>query len=85
MPNGKDFAEDLQFESDLKQAAEKGLPELVMFNARQTREMCKKVQNHEERITEQERAGKKGLIAGTGVSGLITAIVIGLTEYFSRK
>ncbi len=82
MPNGKYVLNDLDFEKRISGMGDRGLLEFV---ARQNYETCSRCEKHDKRITSLENQNRK--ISGIfgGIAGLISAVVIGIINYFVRN
>ena len=82
MPNGKYILNELDFE---KRISGMGDRDLLEFVARQNYETCIRCEKHNSRITALENQSKK--ISGIfgGIAGLISAIVVGIVNYFVRN
>ena len=80
MPNGINY--DLDFERQISQMPDRDLLEFV---ARQSYETCIHVEKHSNRIMALENQSKK--ISGIfgGIAGLISAIIVGIINYFVRN
>ena len=77
MANG--MLQDIEFEKRIKAMPDR---ELLEFVARQTAEVCQKVEGHEKRLKKLEQDNRKlsGIIGG--VSGLIAAVAVGIINWF---
>lgn len=82
MPNGKYFLNDLDFEHQLKTMNDR---ELLEFTARQTYDVCNRVESHDKRIRglETQSNRRSGVIGGSGA--LIGAAVASIIDYFIRR
>ena len=77
MVNG--MLHDMELEKRIKAMPER---ELLEFMARQMAEVCQKVEGHEKRLKKVEQDNKRlsGIIGG--ISGLITAVAVGIINWF---
>ena len=82
MPNGNYVNQELEFEKRIAGMGERALLEFV---ARQNYETCIRCEKHSVRITALENQSKK--ISGIfgGIAGLVSAVVIGIINYFVRN
>jgi len=82
MPNGRYVLNDLEFEKRISNMDDRDLLEFV---ARQSYETCIHVEKHSNRIMALENQSKK--ISGIfgGIAGLISAIIVGIINYFVRN
>jgi len=82
MPNGKYILNELDFE---KRISGMGDRDLLEFVARQNYETCIRCEKHHTRITALENQSKKIPGIFGGIAGLITAVVVGIINYFVRN
>ena len=82
MPNGKYVINDLDFE---KRISGMGDRDLLEFVARQDYETCFRCEKHDKRITSLENQSRKISGIAGGTAGLITAIIVGIINYFVRN
>jgi len=82
MPNGNYVNSELDFENQIGKMADRTLLEFV---ARQNYETCIRCDKHNVRITALENESKKISGIAGGIAGTITAIVIGIINYFVRN
>ena len=82
MPNGSYVTNELDFEKRISCMADR---QLLEFVARQNYDTSIKLDKHSFRITALENQSKK--ISGIfgGIAGLISAIVVGIINYFIRN
>lgn len=79
--NGTDINSDLEFEQHIAELSDRGLIEFV---ARQQRDMSKVCPAHDRRLKKVESRTKKELGVSGGLGALITAVILGVIEYFRR-
>ncbi len=80
MPNG--MLNDLEFENRLTELGDNQL-ELTKFVARQQFASSKLVALHDTRINSLENGDRKASSIAGGISGTVTAIIIGIINYFT--
>jgi len=82
MPNGNYVNSELEFEKQISGMADRALLEFV---ARQNYETCLRCDKHNVRITALENESRKISGITGGIAGLISAVVIGIINYFVRN
>jgi len=82
MPNGNYVNSELEFEQSIARMPDRTLLEFV---ARQNYETCIRCEKHNVRITALENQSKKMAGIFGGIAGLISAIVVGIINYFVRN
>ncbi len=82
MPNGKEFLNELEFETRMKDMNDRELQE---FTARQVYDVCSVVAKHEKRITAVERKSNKIIGTAAAIGTGIGAGVIAIISYFTGK
>ena len=82
MPNGNYVNSELEFERNIASFKDR---ELLEFVARQNYETCLRCAKHDLRIAALEHESKKISGITGGIAGLISAIVIGIINYFVRN
>ena len=80
MPNGINY--ELDFE---KRIAEMKDRQLLEFVARQTLEVCERLDKHSEKIKVLENGDKKSSSIAGGITGTVTGVIIGLVNYFINR
>ena len=73
---------DMDFENSYKEWGDR---QLLEFVARQTYETCKRCEVHNTRITNIENGNRRASSIIGGISGTITAVVIGVISYFTNR
>ena len=73
---------DMDFENGYKGWGDR---QLLEFVARQTYETCKRCEVHSTRIANIENGNKRASGIVGGISGTITAVVIGVISYFTNR
>ncbi len=82
MPNG--MLNDIEFENQLTKLGD-NQTELIKFVARQQFESSQLLTTHDTRITTLENGSKKLSGITGGISGTVTAVVIGIISYFTNR
>jgi hypothetical protein len=82
MPNGNYVNSELEFERSIARMPDRTLLEFV---ARQNYETCIRCDKHNVRITALENQSKKISGITGGIAGLVSAVVIGIINYFVRN
>ena len=82
MPNGNYVNQELDFEKRISKMPDR---QLLEFVARQNYETSIQLGKHSSRITSLENQSRK--ISGIfgGIAGLISAIIVGIINYFVRN
>ena len=78
MPNGINY--ELDFEKRIGEMADR---QLLEFVARQTFEITGKCKMYDKKITSLESGDRKTSSIIGGISGTITAVIIGIINYFT--
>ncbi len=73
---------ELEFEKLIKDMADR---QLLEFVARQSYDICQQVASDNKRIKDLENGDKKQASIIGGISGTLTAIIIGVINYFMNK
>ena len=81
MPNGNFVNQELNFEKHISDMKDRDLLEFV---ARQNFVTCIRCDKHNKRITDLENQSKKISGITGGISGTITAIIIGIIGHFTK-
>ena len=82
MPNGNYVNQELDFEKLISGMNDH---DLLKFVARQNYDTCIRCEKHNARITNLENQSKKMSGIFGGIAGTITAVVIGIINYFVGK
>lgn len=82
MPNGNYVNSELEFERSISNMPDRTLLEFV---ARQNYETCIRCEKHNVRIIALENQSKKISGITGGIAGTITAVLIGIINYFVRN
>ncbi len=82
MSNGNYVNSELEFERNISALPDR---ELLEFVARQNYETCIRCEKHNARIVALENQSKKISGIAGGIAGLISAIVVGVINYFVRN
>ena len=80
MPNGINY--ELDFEKRIGEMQDR---QLLEFVARQTFEISSKIERHGKQIKTLEHHSRKISSMAGGISGTITAIIIGIINYFVNR
>ena len=88
MPNGmlnnRGMLSDLEFENQLNDMGDNQL-ELIKFVARQQFASSKTLAVHDKKLSNLENGDRKVSSIAGGISGTITAVIIGVVNYFFNK
>ena len=76
--------DDMEFEQKLNDLGD-NQTELIRFIARQQFSSSKIIISHNKRIKVIEEGNKRTSTITGGISGAVTAAIIGVIDYFSRK
>jgi len=82
MPNGNYVNSELEFERSISNMPDRTLLEFV---ARQNYETCIRCEKNNKRITNLENESKKISGIAGGIAGLISAVFIGIINWFVRN
>ncbi len=81
MPNNE-INQELNFEQNIADMKDRDLLEFV---ARQNYETCLRCAKHDLRISSLENESRKISSISGGISGTITAVIVGVISYFTNR